>query len=90
MNRNQRVRKNCARMIEQAVKRISQGKPIEAQRLLDAAKQWMDEDYVVYTDPRIRQAYSEATAQLKISQLLPQQGTRINADSDLERCLWLS
>jgi hypothetical protein len=66
MNPNQRVRKNCARMIEQSVKRISQGKPIEARRLLDAAKQWMDKDPIVYADPRIQRAYSGATAQLKV------------------------
>jgi hypothetical protein len=66
MNRNQRVRKNCTRMIEQAVKRISQGKPIEARRLLDAARQWMDKDYIVYADPRIQQAYSEATNLMKV------------------------
>jgi hypothetical protein len=53
-------------MIEQAVKRISQGKPIEARRLLDAARQWMDKDYIVYADPRIQQAYSEATNLMKV------------------------
>jgi hypothetical protein len=65
MNRNQRVRRNCARVIERAKQCISQRNPVAARRLLNAAKHSMDGDYVIAADSRIHRAYSKATEQLK-------------------------